>query len=130
MSFDAMPIRPQRIAVIGGGISGLATAYLMAPHHAVTLFEAAPRLGGHARTVMAGLNGDQPVDTGFIVFNYANYPHLTRMFQELGRTGCEKRHEFWCFDKQWKNRIWSARLAGSDGPKAQFDAAWLPAHVA
>ena len=83
MSFDAMPIRPQRIAVIGGGISGLATAYLMAPHHAVTLFETAPRLGGHARTVMAGLNGDQPVDTGFIVFNYANYPHLTRMFQEL-----------------------------------------------
>jgi predicted NAD/FAD-binding protein len=83
MSFDAMPIHPQRIAVIGGGISGLATAYLLAPHHAVTLFEAAPRLGGHARTVMAGLNGDQPVDTGFIVFNYANYPHLTRMFQDL-----------------------------------------------
>jgi len=83
MSFDALPIRPQRIAIIGGGISGLAAAYLLAPHHAVTLFEAAPKLGGHARTVMAGLNGDQPVDTGFIVFNYANYPHLTRMFQEL-----------------------------------------------
>ena len=83
MSFDAMPIRPQRIAVIGGGISGLAAAYLLAPHHAVTLFESAPRLGGHARTVMAGLHGDQPVDTGFIVFNYVNYPHLTRMFQDL-----------------------------------------------
>jgi predicted NAD/FAD-binding protein len=83
MSFDALPLRPQRIAVIGGGISGLASAYLLAPHHAVTVFEAAPRLGGHARTVMAGLNGDQPVDTGFIVFNYANYPHLTRMFQDL-----------------------------------------------
>lgn len=76
-------IRPQRIAIIGGGISGLASAYLLAPHHSVTLFEAAPRLGGHARTVMAGRNGDQPVDTGFIVFNYANYPHLTRMFQDL-----------------------------------------------
>jgi predicted NAD/FAD-binding protein len=83
MSFDAMPIVPKRVAVLGGGISGLAAAYLLAPHHAVTLFEAAPRLGGHARTVMAGLNGDQPVDTGFIVFNYANYPHLTRMFQDL-----------------------------------------------
>lgn len=83
MSFDATPIRPQRVAIIGGGISGLASAYLMAPHHAVTLYEAAPRLGGHARTVTAGLNGDQPVDTGFIVFNYANYPHLTRMFQDL-----------------------------------------------
>ena len=83
MSFDAMPSGAQRIAIIGGGISGLASAYLLAPHHAVTLYEAAPRLGGHARTVIAGQRGDQPVDTGFIVFNYANYPHLTRMFQEL-----------------------------------------------
>ncbi|QCO56070.1 FAD-dependent oxidoreductase [Pseudorhodobacter turbinis] len=83
MSFDAAPFCPQRIAIIGGGISGLAAAYLMAPNHNVTVYEAAPRLGGHARTVMAGKNGDQPVDTGFIVFNYANYPHLTRMFQAL-----------------------------------------------
>ncbi|PID61565.1 MAG: cyclopropane-fatty-acyl-phospholipid synthase [Gammaproteobacteria bacterium] len=73
----------QRIAVIGGGISGLAAAYLLAPRHAVTLYEAAPRLGGHARTVMAGRQGTQPVDTGFIVFNYVNYPHLTRLFQQL-----------------------------------------------
>lgn len=83
MSFDVQPICPQRVAVVGGGISGLASAYLLAPHHSVTLFEAAPKLGGHARTVMAGRNGDQPVDTGFIVFNYVNYPHLTRMFLEL-----------------------------------------------
>ncbi len=83
MSFDQQSIRPQRIAVIGAGISGLAAAYLLAPHHAVTVFEAAPRLGGHARTVMAGHRGDRPVDTGFIVFNYANYPHLTQMFQKL-----------------------------------------------
>ncbi|WP_415183368.1 NAD(P)/FAD-dependent oxidoreductase [Phaeovulum sp.] len=83
MTLVNFPILPQRIAIIGGGISGMAAAYLLAPHHAVTLFEAAPRLGGHARTVMAGVRGDQPVDTGFIVFNYANYPHLTRMFMDL-----------------------------------------------
>lgn len=83
MSFDAIPARPQRIAVIGGGISGLAAAYLLAPDHHVTLYEAEPRLGGHARTVLAGKRGDQPVDTGFIVFNYANYPHLTAMFRDL-----------------------------------------------
>lgn len=91
MSLDATPLDPlarspqgsRRIAIIGGGISGMAAAYLLAPEHSVTLFEAAPRLGGHARTVVAGQNGDQAVDTGFIVFNYVNYPHLTRMFHDL-----------------------------------------------
>ncbi len=61
----------------------MGAAYHLATEHAVTLIEAAPRLGGHARTVVAGKNGDQPVDTGFIVFNYANYPHLTKLFAEL-----------------------------------------------
>ncbi|WP_353473181.1 FAD-dependent oxidoreductase [Salipiger sp. H15] len=74
---------PQRVAVIGGGISGLATAWLLSQRCRVTLYEAAPRLGGHARTVLAGRYGDQPVDTGFIVFNYANYPHLTALFRDL-----------------------------------------------
>ncbi|SEO19171.1 Predicted NAD/FAD-binding protein [Salinihabitans flavidus] len=83
MSFDAAPVRPRHIAIVGAGISGLAAAYLLAPHHRVTLIEAAPRLGGHARTVMAGKRGDQPVDTGFIVFNYPTYPHLTAMFDDL-----------------------------------------------
>lgn len=83
MSFDAPFTEPKSIAIVGGGISGLGAAYLLSSTHRVTVFEAEPRFGGHARTVVAGLNGDQPVDTGFIVFNYANYPHLTRMFHEL-----------------------------------------------
>ncbi|MDF0601118.1 FAD-dependent oxidoreductase [Psychromarinibacter sp. C21-152] len=83
MSLDTIPAPAERVAIIGGGISGLAAAYLLAPQTAVTLYEAAPRLGGHARTVTAGRHGDQPVDTGFIVFNYATYPHLTRMFRDL-----------------------------------------------
>jgi len=61
----------------------MGAAYHLAPHHSVTLFESEPRLGGHARTVVAGKNGDQPVDTGFIVFNYVNYPHLTKLFKDL-----------------------------------------------
>ena len=83
MSFDAPPMKRQRIAIIGGGISGMSAAYKLSPQHDVTLYEAAPRLGGHARTKLAGLKGDQPVDTGFIVFNYVNYPYLTRMFHDL-----------------------------------------------
>ena len=73
----------KRIAIIGGGISGLAAAYELSAHRNVTLFEASKRLGGHARTVLAGKNNDIVVDTGFIVFNYPNYPNLTRMFAEL-----------------------------------------------
>lgn len=73
----------RRIAVIGAGISGMAAAHALAPDNHVVLFEAENRLGGHARTRMAGKRGDQAVDTGFIVFNYANYPHLTVLFEEL-----------------------------------------------
>jgi predicted NAD/FAD-binding protein len=74
----------RRIAVIGGGISGMAVAHMLCRDHHVTVFEAEPRLGGHARTVIAGKRGDQPVDTGFIVFNHVNYPNLVALFDELG----------------------------------------------
>ncbi len=83
MPFDRSHGAPQRIAIVGGGIAGLASAWTLAARHRVTLYETAPRFGGHARTVVAGRNGDQPVDTGFIVFNYANYPHLSAMFRDL-----------------------------------------------
>ena len=83
MPFERLTAAPRRIAVIGGGISGMAAAYLLAPDNAVVLFEAEHRLGGHARTVMAGKRGDQPVDTGFIVFNRVNYPNLVALFEKL-----------------------------------------------
>jgi uncharacterized protein len=83
MPFESPALAPRHIAVIGGGISGMAAAWLLAPGQRVTLIEAAPSLGGHARTVIAGRRGDQPVDTGFIVFNRVNYPNLTAMFEAL-----------------------------------------------
>lgn len=83
MPFEQPAAAPKRIAVIGGGISGMGAAYHLADSHSVSLFEAEPRLGGHARTIVAGKRGDQPVDTGFIVFNYANYPNLTKLFAAL-----------------------------------------------
>ena len=83
MPFEKGAAAPKKIAVIGAGISGLAAAHLLAERHRVVLIEGAARLGGHARTLIAGKRGDQPVDTGFIVFNHANYPHLTRLFERL-----------------------------------------------
>ncbi|MEH6645872.1 NAD(P)/FAD-dependent oxidoreductase [Sulfitobacter sp.] len=82
-SYQTFSPKARRIAVVGGGISGMGAAHMLSPDHQVTLFESGARLGGHARTVIAGKNGDQPVDTGFIVFNYANYPHLAALFKEL-----------------------------------------------
>lgn len=80
---DMLALGRRKIAVIGAGISGMGAAHMLGDDHHVTLFESEARLGGHARTKIAGKNGDQPVDTGFIVFNYANYPHLSALFKEL-----------------------------------------------
>ena len=83
MPFEQGADARRRIAVIGAGISGMGAAYHLAEKNTVCLFEAEPRLGGHARTIVAGKHGDQPVDTGFIVFNYHTYPHLIRLFEDL-----------------------------------------------
>ena len=73
-----------KIAVIGSGISGLAAAWMLDRHAAVTLYERDGRVGGHSNTVQVP-NGP-PVDTGFIVFNERNYPELTALFRHLGVT--------------------------------------------
>lgn len=77
--------RPLRIAVIGAGVTGLSAAWLLATRHRVTLYESAPRLGGHSNTVAVDCaEGRIPVDTGFIVYNELTYPNLVAMFDFLG----------------------------------------------
>ena len=73
-----------RIAVVGSGISGLATAWLLQGGHEVTLFESGTYLGGHTHTVDVTLEGvTHGVDTGFLVFNRDTYPNLVSLFEEL-----------------------------------------------
>jgi hypothetical protein len=74
-----------RIAVIGSGISGLASSWLLSRKHDVTLYESNDYLGGHTHTHDIELGGRNfAVDTGFIVFNPDNYPLLSKLFAELG----------------------------------------------
>jgi uncharacterized protein len=74
-----------RIAVIGSGVSGLVSAYLLAPHHDVVIFEKSDRIGGHAHTISVK-EGSQtiPVDNGFMVYNPERYPNFVKLIDELG----------------------------------------------
>lgn len=76
----------ERVAVVGAGVAGLTAAYVLQRRYDVHLFEADDRLGGHAHThdVLTPDAGAVPVDSGFIVHNTRTYPHLLRLFDELG----------------------------------------------
>ena len=79
---------PPRIAIVGSGISGLATAHALQGQARITLFEAADYFGGHTHTVDVTLQGSQApithgVDTGFLVFNERTYPNLIQLFADL-----------------------------------------------
>ncbi len=74
-----------RICVVGSGIAGLASAWLLSQRHHVTLVEKNDYFGGHTHTIEVDENGTpMPVDTGFIVYNIRNYPLLVRLFERLG----------------------------------------------
>jgi predicted NAD/FAD-binding protein len=73
-----------QIAVVGSGIAGLASAWLLSREHEVTLYEANDYLGGHTHTHDVEIGGrGYAVDTGFIVFNPPHYPLLHKLFDEL-----------------------------------------------
>jgi predicted NAD/FAD-binding protein len=76
----------QRIAVIGSGIAGVSAAWLLRQTNDVRLFERNDYFGGHTHTILVDEGGGSrvPVDTGFIVYNEPNYPHLTGLFDVLG----------------------------------------------
>jgi len=76
----------QKIAVIGGGVAGIVTAYLLQEQHEITLFEQNDYLGGHTHTieVTAGPDAGLAVDTGFIVLNDATYPQFQKFLARLG----------------------------------------------
>ncbi|MBU1284454.1 MAG: FAD-dependent oxidoreductase [Gammaproteobacteria bacterium] len=74
-----------KIAIIGSGIAGLTSAYLLNRNHDITVFEAGDWIGGHTHTVDVQVAGQgYAVDTGFIVFNDWTYPNFIRLLSQLG----------------------------------------------
>lgn len=74
-----------KIAIVGSGISGLTAAYMLNPAHDITLYESAPRLGGHTATMPVTVAGERyNIDTGFIVFNDWTYPNFIKLLNRLG----------------------------------------------
>ncbi|MFN7702356.1 MAG: FAD-dependent oxidoreductase [Deltaproteobacteria bacterium] len=78
-----------RVAIVGGGAAGLATAWLLDAAHEVTLFEKEPILGGHVRT----LGGNVPcatlppgvrLDAGVIELDRHNFPAVHAWLSALG----------------------------------------------
>ncbi len=72
------------IAVIGSGISGLTSAWLLQRQHRVTIFEKDDRIGGHTATKFIVHSGQAlAIDTGFIVYNDWTYPNFIRLLDAL-----------------------------------------------
>jgi predicted NAD/FAD-binding protein len=73
-----------RIAIIGAGISGLVSAYLLCREHETVVYEANDYIGGHTHTIDVDVSGERyPVDTGFIVFNKKTYPNFVKLMKRL-----------------------------------------------
>ncbi|MGV8834800.1 NAD(P)/FAD-dependent oxidoreductase [Cellvibrio sp.] len=74
----------KKIAVIGSGISGLLSGYLLSRRHDVSVFEAGNEIGGHTATkIVTAPEGKLAVDTGFIVFNDRTYPNFLKLLAQL-----------------------------------------------
>ncbi len=78
------PFTVEKIAVVGGGVSGLLAARLLCDFYDVCVYEAADYVGGHANTVDVELQGERfAVDTGFMVFNERTYPKFCQLLSML-----------------------------------------------
>ncbi|GHA15340.1 dehydrogenase [Arenicella chitinivorans] len=75
----------KKVAIIGAGISGLATAYQLHQECAVTIYEKQDFPGGHTDTHELDIDGRTlRIDSGFIIFCPQYYPHFYAMLQDLG----------------------------------------------
>ncbi len=91
----------KNIAIIGTGISGLTTAYLLCQKHNITVFEKNDYIGGHTATKDITYNGEtHAIDTGFIVCNNKTYPNFLKLLNILNIDLKPTEMSFSVFNKQ------------------------------
>lgn len=74
----------QKIAIVGGGISGLICAHHLSQKYDITLFEEKSYLGGHSYTHHIQENDHQiEIDLGFLLFNQRGYPNFIELLKKL-----------------------------------------------
>ena len=75
----------QRVAIIGTGIAGMTSAYLINQKANITVYEANDYIGGHTATKEVEVAGQKyKIDTGFIVYNEWTYPLFIKLMKTLG----------------------------------------------
>jgi predicted NAD/FAD-binding protein len=74
-----------KVAIVGGGVSGIVAAHALHGSHELALFEANDYLGGHSNTVTVERDdASYAIDTGFIVLNDRNYPRFSALLERAG----------------------------------------------
>eukprot|EP00232_Nephroselmis_pyriformis_P010848 CAMPEP_0182896746 /NCGR_PEP_ID=MMETSP0034_2-20130328/26466_1 /TAXON_ID=156128 /ORGANISM="Nephroselmis pyriformis, Strain CCMP717" /LENGTH=327 /DNA_ID=CAMNT_0025030623 /DNA_START=105 /DNA_END=1085 /DNA_ORIENTATION=+ len=109
------PAAPLKVAVVGGGLSGLSTAKYLADagHHPIVL-EGRDLLGGKV-AAWKDKDGDT-IETGLHIF-FGAYPNMMNLFKELD---IEDR-------LQWKSHAMIFAMPDKPGQFARFDFPELPA---
>ena len=73
-----------KIAIIGSGISGLTSAYILNKKYDVSIYEKNDYLGGHTHTHKIAENSKTfNIDSGFIVYNENTYPNFIKLLDLL-----------------------------------------------
>lgn len=110
-----------KIAIVGSGISGLTTAYLLRDKHRVTLFEKNDYIGGHTATKKIEFDGKlYNIDTGFIVYNDWTYPKFISLLDELGVKSQETLMGFSVFDHSSDFQYSGENLSGLFSDRKQI----------
>jgi predicted NAD/FAD-binding protein len=78
-------MKPMRVGIVGAGVSGMTTAWLLQHDHHVTLMDTADRLGGHVETIPVVVGAHTVhAELGARFFFDSAYPYFLGLLRLLG----------------------------------------------